>query len=263
MKIPLLEGRDLRRSDMTQNSALVNLAFAKEYFHGVDPVGKSFARGTRMFQVVGVVANARYRNIREPMPPVAYVPLGSPTTHNMSDATFLVRTRDPNPSAMAPLLRREVSRARPELRVSNVRTQVELNEAQTVRERLLAALGVFFAGVALLLAGIGLYGVLDYSVLQRRRELAIRIAVGASASEIARQVTLGMFTVVAFGMAAGAAIGLLVEPEIKSLLYQVRPTDLGVVAVPLLAIVATTLLSAIPAIVRGMKIDPAEMLRAE
>jgi predicted permease len=263
MKIPLLEGRDLRRSDTARSGALVNLAFAKEYFHGLDPVGKSFTRGKLTFQVVGLVANAQYRSMREPMPPVAYIPLGSPTTHATSDATFLVRTRSPNPYVLASMLRHEVTQARPELRVSNVRTQLELNEAQTVRERLLAALAVFFAGVALLLAGIGLYGVLDYSVLQRRRELGIRIAVGATANEIARQVSVGIFSMVAFGIAVGGAVGLLLEPRIGTLLYQVRPSDAGVLAGPLLAIVLITLSSAIPAIIRAIRIDPVEMLRAE
>ena len=161
------------------------------------------------------------------------------------------------------MLRQEVSRARPELRVSNVRTQLELNQAQTVRERLLAALAMFFAGVALLLAGIGLYGVLDYSVLQRHRELGIRIAIGAPASEIARQVSLGIFIVVMLGVATGAGVGLMLEPRIKTLLYQVKPTDLSVLAAPLLAIAIITLLSAIPAVIRGIRIDPVEMLRAE
>lgn len=263
MKIPLLEGRDLRRSNTAQNSALVNLAFAKEYFHGLDPVGKSFTRGTLIFQVVGLVANAQYRSIREPMPPVAYIPLGSPTTQTASRATFLVRTRSPNPYALASMLRHEVTQAPPELRVSNVRTQIELNEAQTVRERLLAALAMFFAGVALLLAGIGLYGVLEYSVLQRRRELGIRIAVGATASEIARQVSVGIFSMAALGIAVGETAGLLLELRIRTLLYQVKPSDVGVLAIPLLTIVLITLSSAIPAIIRGIRIDPVEMLRAE
>jgi predicted permease len=263
MKIPLLEGRDLRRSDTTQNSALVNVAFAKEYFHGLDPVGKSFTRGKLTFQVVGLVANAQYRSIREPMPPVAYIPLGSPTTHAASQATFLVRTRSPNPYVLASMLRHEVTRARPELHVSNVRTQVELNEAQTVRERLLAGLAVFFAGVALLLAGIGLYGVLEYSVLQRRRELGIRIAVGATATEIARQVSVGIFSMVALGIAVGGIAGVLLEARVGTLLYQVKPSDAGLLAIPLLAIVLITLASAIPAIIRGIRIDPVEMLRAE
>lgn len=263
MKIPLLKGRDLRRTDTAQNAALVNLAFAKEYFHDLEPVGKSFTRGKLTFRVVGLVANARYRNLREPMPPVAYIPLGSPSAHPVRNATFLVRTRNPNPYALASLLRQEVTRARSELRVSNVRTQVELNEAQTVRERLLAALAVFFAGVALFLAGIGLYGVLDYSVLQRRRELGIRIAIGATAKEIALQISLGIFVMVALGSAIGGAVGLLLEPRIKTLLYQVRPSDLGVLTVPLLGIILITLLSAMPAIIRGIRIDPVEMLRAE
>lgn len=263
MKIPLLEGRDLLRTERAPGPALVNLAFAKEYFHGLDPVGKSFRRGTLSYQVVGLVANAQYRSMREPMPPVAYIPLGSPTTHVATNATFLVRTRSPNPYVLASMLRHEVTQAHSELRVSNVRTQVELNEAQTVRERLLAALAVFFAGVALLLAGIGLYGVLNYSVLQRRRELGIRIAIGASANEIARQVSTGIFSMVALGIGVGSAAGLLLEPRLKTLLYQVRPSDLGVLTVPLLAIVLIALSSAIPAIIRGIRIDPVEILRAE
>jgi len=263
MKIPLLEGRDLRRNDTAPGNAMVNLAFAKEYFGREDPVGKTFARGKRIYQVVGLVGNAQYRSVREPAAPIAYIPLPSNPSDTLDRATFLVRTRSSNPYVLASILRREVSRVRPELRVSNIRTQIEIIEAQTVRERLLAGLAMFFAGVALLLAGIGLYGVLDYSVLQRRRELGIRIAVGASPKEIARQVTLGIFAAVVSGVVAGAAVGLILEPRIKSLLYQVNATDTDVLVVPLLAILAITLLAAIPAILRGIRIDPVEMLRAE
>jgi len=161
------------------------------------------------------------------------------------------------------MLRREVSRARPQLRVSNMRTQLEINQAQTVRERLLAALAMFFAGVALLLAAIGLYGVLDYSVLQRRRELGIRIAVGASGNEIAKQVSTGVFIAVVTGAVLGSAVALLLEPRVGTLLYNVKPSDLGMLGVPLMIVVFTSLLTAIPAVIRGMRIDPVEMLRAE
>ncbi|MGA8028160.1 MAG: ADOP family duplicated permease [Bryobacteraceae bacterium] len=263
MKVPLLEGRDLRRGDVAPGVALVNRAFAKEYFHGEDPVGKSFAKGTQIFHVVGLVADTRYRSIREPMAAIAFIPLRSAITGPLARATFLVRTATSNPYALATMLRREVSRARPELRVSNVRTQSEINQGQTVRERLLAALAVFFAGVALLLAGIGLYGVLDYSVLQRRRELGIRIAIGAPAIDIAKQVMLGIFTMVAVGTVLGGGVGLLLEPRIKSLLYNVRLFDVGALSIPLMTILVITLLSAIPAVIRGIRIDPIEMLRAE
>ena len=132
-----------------------------------------------------------------------------------------MRTTSPNPISVAGIVRREITRAGPEFRVSNIRTQTEINEAQTIRERLLAMLALFFAAVGLLLAGIGLYGVLDYSVLQRRRELGIRIAVGAPGRNIARLVTLDVFSMVLLGSVAGAGAGLLLKPYIKSLLYQI------------------------------------------
>ena len=109
---------------------------------------------------------------------------------------------------MRTTLRREVTRARPEFRVSNIRTQRELVLAQTVRERLLAMLAMFFAVVALLLASIGLYGVLDYSVLQRRREIGIRMAIGAPAADIARRVSAEVFSMVLLGALAGLALGM-------------------------------------------------------
>jgi predicted permease len=263
MGIPLLEGRDFRPSDVTPGSAIVNRAFAKEYFRDEDPVGKSFARGKQIYRVIGLVGDTRYRSVREPMAPIACIPLRSVANASLGRATFLVRTASSNPYALAPMLRREVTRARPELRVSNVRTQIEINAAQTVRERLLAGLAAFFAGVALLLAGIGLFGVLDYSALQRRRELGIRIAIGAPANEIARQVTLGLFTMVISGAVVGGAAGLLLEPRMESLLYHVRASDLGTLTIPLLTILIITLLTAIPAVIRGLRIDPVQMLRAE
>lgn len=263
MKIPLIEGRDFRPEDMTPGVAIVNQAFVKEYFHDIDPLGRTFNRGKNQFQVIGVAADARYRNMREPITPTAYIPLRFPSPEALSKATFLVRTASPNPLALAPMLRREIARARAEFRVSSIRTQREINDAQTVRERLLAALGVFFAGVALLLAGMGLYGVLDYSVLQRRRELGIRIAIGAPANDIAQRVTSGLFLMVLFGGLAGGVAGILLEPYVKSLLYGTQPSDLRALVEPSVVILLTTLLTAIPAVIRGIKVDPVEMLRAE
>jgi ABC-type antimicrobial peptide transport system permease subunit len=105
--------------------------------------------------------------------------------------------------------------------------------------------------------------VLDYSVLQRRRELGIRIAVGASGNEIAKQVSMGVFIAVLTGAVLGGAVALLLEPQVGTLLYNVKPSDLGMLGVPLITVVLTTLLTAVPAVIRGMRIDPVEMLRAE
>jgi putative ABC transport system permease protein len=263
MKIPLLDGRDFRPGDTSPGLAIVNRAFAKEYFNGEDPVGKSFEKGKDRFEIVGLAADARYRNMREPITATAYVPLRLPPPESLSGATFLVRTVNANPLALAPMLRREIQRVRPDFRVSSLRTQVEINAAQTVRERLLAMLALFFAAVGLLLAGIGLYGVLDYSVLQRRREFGIRIAVGAPAGDIARRVTRDVFSMVLLGSAAGAGAGLLLEPYIKSLLYQVKPFDVSALTLPALTIMAAALLAALPAVVRAIRTDAVAMLRAE
>jgi ABC-type antimicrobial peptide transport system permease subunit len=181
----------------------------------------------------------------------------------IDQGTFVVRTSGPNPLALASVLRREVTRARPEFRVGNIRTQEDLVRAQTVRERLLAMLALFFAVVALLLAGIGLYGVLDYSVLERRREIGIRMAIGAQAGDIARRVTVEAFSMVAAGALAGFALGMASVPYLSTLLYQVRPTDPGMLVLPSLTILAAAILAALPAVVRAVRIDPVTMLRAE
>jgi predicted permease len=263
MKIPFIDGRDFRASDTSPNVAVVNTAFAKQYFNGENPVGKSFEKveqgGVRIrFQIVGFVRDARYRNMREPITPTAYL-----LAQARSRATFLVRTASPNPLALAPVLRREVPRARAEFRVSNIRTQMELNQSHTVRERLLAMLGLFFAAVALLLAGVGLYGVLDYSVLQRRHEIGIRMAIGAQPVGIARLVTLDVLSMVVVGAVVGLGIGMASVRYIETLFYQVKATDVGVLALPALAILAAELLAALPAVIHAVRIDPVQMLRSE
>ena len=131
-----------------------------------------------------------------------------------------------------------------------------------MRERL-AMLALFFAAVALVLAGIGLYGVLDYSVLQRRREIGIRMAVGAQAGDIARRVTADVFRMVLAGALAGVALGMLSVRYIATLLYQVKPTGPAMLALPSAIILAAALVAALPAVFHAVRIDPVAMLRAD
>ena len=161
------------------------------------------------------------------------------------------------------MLRREVPRARPQFRVSNIRTQVEIEESHTVRERMLAVLALFFAGVALALAGVGLHGVLDDSVQLRRREIGIRMAIGAPAAKIARSVTADVFVMVLAGAAGGLLIGLASTRYIETLLFEVRATDWIRLALPSAIILAAAMLAAVPAVIRAVRIDPASALRAE
>ncbi len=272
MKIPLLDGRDFRLSDTYPGFAMVNQTFARAYFSGEDPVGKPFevvfSGGFRLrFECVGLVGDVTYRDIREPILPQVYVPFHSIDAKGalepIGEGTFIVRTSTANPMALASLLRREVARARPEFRVSNIRTQAAIDQSHTVRERLLARLALFFGIVALSLAGVGLYGVLDYSVLQRRKEIGIRMALGAPAVSIARNMTTEVFSMVLGGALAGLALGMATVRYIESLFFQVKPTDPAMLAIPALTVLATALLAALPPIIRALRTDPATVLRAE
>jgi putative ABC transport system permease protein len=237
----------------------------KEFFGGENPVGKFFEEvedegGRTRFQVVGLVGDACYRDVRECVLPTVYVPFRS---EGLKQGRMIVRTAGANPSAMAPTLRRAISQARPEFFVTRSRTQQEINDAQTVRERLLATLALFFAAVALLLEGVGMYGVLHYSVLQRQHELGIRIAVGARAWDIAGHLSKDVLVMVAIGAVAGVALGIASVRFMETLFYEVKATDLPVMAFPVLTMLSATLLAAILPIIRAVQIDPASMLRAE
>ena len=267
MKIPVIGGRDFRLDDLYPGKAIVNESFARAFFDGQSPVGKSFARpmdGKKpaQFEIVGYVRDARYRNMREAIRPTAYFPF-----HFGNDKTdwgaIIVRTAAEDPLTMAQLLRQEVSRARSEFRVSNIETQVELVQSHTIRERLLAMLAIFFASVALLLAAVGLFGVLEFSVQQRRREIGIRMALGARSFDVAFRVTVEVFGMVLIGAAAGLAAGVASERYLETLLYQVKATDPTMLAAPVVTIFTATLLAALPPVIRAVRIDPARMLRAD
>src|SRR5271155_3101360 len=272
MRIPLIGGRDLRDGDLYNNTAIVNETFARRFLNDDNPVGKAFEiasdDGKRQpMQVVGVMRDSYYRDIREPMLPVVFVPFHHKDEKGQmlpeKEETFIVRTAAANPLALASTLRQEVSRVRSEFHVSNARTQVELNQAQTVRERLLATLAFFFGAVALLLAGVGLYGVLNYSVLQQQREIGIRMALGAQVGDVARRVMTGISVAVALGAVAGLTLGLSSVRYVESLLYQVKATDAGVLAIPFLTILLAVVIAAVPPVLRALRIDPVAMLRVE
>ena len=267
MKIPLIAGRDFRSSDASANFAIVNEAFAKRYFSGENPIGRFFSDRRSLVQIIGVTRNASYNDVRGPVPPVAYFPFRDVDTKGIvllkGAATLMVRTASADPLALAATLRREVARARPGFRVSDVRTEDELIEAQSVRERLLAALALFFASLALLLAGLGLYGVLDYSVLQRRREIGNRMAIGARAAHIVWRVAASALAMVLAGATTGLVLGLFAARFIAALLYQVKPGDARMVTIPWLVLLATALFATIPAAVRAARTDPVTTLRTE
>lgn len=273
LRIPLTSGRDFRPEDESPHVAIVTESFATRYFDNRNPVGKTFQRildnkDKKLVPctIVGVVPDIRYTNMRDAIRPVAFVPFQSRESKGdlkpTDWATLLVRTES-NPLLLAGTLRQEVSRFRPELRVSNIVTQRDLVERHTIRERLLAVLSFFFAVVALLLAGIGLYGVLNYSVLQRRREIGIRIALGARPAHVVRRITTQVFGMLLTGSVVGVAAGFASEHYLETLLYQVTVRDMTVITVPAITILTVALLAAVPPVLRAVRIDPASALRTE
>lgn len=273
MKIPLLGGRDFRAGEANPTVAIVNQAFAKQYFNGENPIGRSFERvqpagGRARIEIVGFVSDVRSRdNMRLQVRPTVYIPFQSIDAKGVLQlagrGTFVVRTASSNPLALAATLRKETAHARSGFRVSSLHTQKEFIDASTIRERLLATLASFFAALSLLLAGVGLYGVLDYSILQQRREIGIRMAIGARPADVGRAVAADVSRIVLAGVAAGLSVGLASVRSIEALLYQVKPSDLGMLVLPSLIIMTAALLAALPAMIRATRVDPVAMLRAE
>ncbi|KAA6458242.1 FtsX-like permease family protein [Acidobacteria bacterium AB60] len=274
MKIPLLSGRDFGTQDTEPGAAIVNQTFARIFFPGQDPIGRTFDRGANQYfrsasqyRIVGVVPDIPYHDLREPSRAVYYLPFtevdAKSAPKSIEFSTFVIHTSSANPLALANSLRRLVAQRHNGLRVSNFTTQLDLVRDQTIRERLLAMLAAFFAGVALLLAGIGLYAVLNYSVLQRRREIGIRIAIGSPRAGIVRLVTGDSLITVGLGTGAGLALGFAAARSVASLFYQVKASDADMIAWPTGALLLTALLATIPAVLRALRTDPTAILRSE
>lgn len=262
MRIQLIAGQIFRRSD--QLGVVVNEAFAKRYFEGQNPVGRMIGwkmndmREPKKVPIVGYVKNARYQDLRREIPATLYLP----SFEEDDWSSFEVRTAG-DPMQLASILRNIPSQVNPEFRVVSVTTQSAIVERWLIRERLLAVLSVFFAVVALVLAGIGLYGVLNYSVIQRRREIGIRMALGARAAHVASSVTTQTMLVLLFGLALGLAVGVASTRYIESLLFGVQASDPQMIALPLATLAAIALIATLPPVLRAIRIDPAEVLRSE
>lgn len=272
MRIGMISGRDFRPGDETprlneQNqvvpgTGIVNEMFARVYFDG----GNATGRVVHMLQgkdklvpveILGVVRDVAYGDLREAIRPTVFVPIGK-----RNNATLLVRTAA-DPLALAPSLRRAIGSAQSGLRVRNIELQENFVRWHLVRERLLASLSGFFALVALILAAIGLYGVLNSSVTQQRREIGIRIALGAQTSEVVKAATGSAAWMLALGGAAGLLSGVASSRLIEKLLFNVRGSDAAAVALPILILAGTAAVAGLHPALRAARTDPAETLRSE
>lgn len=264
MRIPLVAGRGFVASDMRAASTaiVVNETFAAQYFDRAPAVGRSLtARFGRdgdsdTHEIVGVAADARY-DLRKPAAPTVYLPL---TLRN--SGTLHVRVAG-DISIAAARVREEIRAAGPVFRVTAIGSQADVVARTMVRERLLATLSGFFAVVGLVLAAVGLYGVLSYTVVRRTREIGIRVALGARRSGVVGMVLADAARTILLGAAAGIAAGLYLSRFLETLLFEVAPLGFWSLAIPLAALsIAGLLASALPAL-RASRVDPAVALRDE
>ena len=265
MKIPVLAGRAFTAADMLEDNStalIVNEAFAAQFFGREPAVGRTLrARfgenaDTDVHEVVGVVADTRY-DLRKPTAPTIYIPL---TTR--ANSTVHVRIAG-NPTTLMARLREEVRTANPMFRVTSIRSQAAAVEQTLLRERLLARLAGFFSMIGLALAAVGLYGLLSHAVVQRTREIGIRVALGARALSVVRTVVADAGRMVVLGAVCGLAGGLYLSRFVEALLFEVTPLDFWSIALPLGTLsVAAVLAATLPAL-RAVHVDPVTALRYE
>jgi hypothetical protein len=262
MKIRLLQGRDFEPRDLapTAASVLVNEAFARHYFPGESALGKRFERVTNNGEVaqeiVGVIATVKYNELREAVAPGLFVPL-----RRLAGATLQVRSSDP--MRVAPLLRREIPLVEPALRAVSVTLQSTRIANTLVRERLLAVISAFFGLAAAVLAAVGIYGVLSYSIVRRRREIGIRLALGARPEQVARLVVGDLAPAAVAGIAAGVAGGLVLARFLVPMLFEVEPSGWRELSIPIAVLLAAALASAATPALRAARVAPMEALRQE
>ena len=268
MRMRMVDGRGFRAGDVspdiddgrpTPGVAVVNEAFARIYFGGRNPVGRRFLRKSTSssVEIVGLTADAVYSTVREPAHPVVYVPL-----EPRYGATLLVRAAT-GAVGLPQVLRSELPKRQPGLVVREVTPFGALVTQQMIRERLLAALSSFFAVLALLLALIGMYGVLNYAVTRERRDIGLRMVLGARAGHIVRLITTRWVAVVCAGAVVGVMAGLAFGRTVRTLLFEIEPTDPMAMAAPIAVLLAAAVVAALPPSLRAVRIDPAASIRTE
>jgi len=258
------DGREFTDRDRfgTPSAIIVNRAFVRRYYPGENPIGKKLVVCWTLPNpavIVGIAGDARQTELGAAPEPTIFVPnLQAPSFF----ATLVIRTRT-EPDQLAQAVVAAIHRVNSNQAVSNVRTLKQVFNDSVGRPRFQVLLMLIFAGVALLLAAIGVYGVVSYSVAQRTPEIGIRVAVGATRGDIARLVLQEGLLLAAIGAGAGLAGALVMNRFLRALLYETAPTDSTVFAAACgLLLVVAAIAIAIP-LRRATRVDPIAALRHE
>jgi predicted permease len=272
--IPIIAGRAFGAQDTatSQKVAVINESLARSRFPGQNPVGKYFAtdrhdpdkRSGRLvregIQIVGICGDTSYANLREEAPPQFILPYVQ--QKEVGEMTYQIRTRM-KPETILPALRRTVQQVDPDLPLVNVRTQDQQIEADLQQERIFVTLTSGFGVLALALACVGIYGIMAYSVANRRNEIGIRIALGAQPAQVRGMILRESTWLAIAGIAAGVFAALLLTRLVKSMLYGIQPNDPVTMTGGVLVLLAVAIAASwIPAR-RAANVQPMEALRHE
>jgi len=267
MKIPLLSGRAFTRAD-TKDSRLVvmiNEAFARKYFPDGKPLGQQVmidrdGNKAPPCEVVGVVGNSRHDSLAGPPGPEMYVPLSQDPARSLD---VVMRVASTNLIGLQADVKRAVHEGDKDLFVPQLKPMTALVSRQLAQPRFNMMLLAVFAAVAMVLAAIGIYGVIAYSVTQRTREIGIRMALGAQKTQMLTMVLRQSMLLVAIGLAVGFLVALGATRVMSTLLYGVGANDLSIYAVVIALLSAAAFLASYVPARRAMKVDPMVALRYE
>jgi predicted permease len=266
---PIVAGREFTDGDRTGAPpvVVVNQAFVRKFLKGASPLGRVVTIGivgpnAGAAEVVGVAADAIYSSLREPVPPTIYFPLAQLRSAPPASLTLSIRSEKGSPQVLSRSVAAAIRSVNPDLALA-FRPLTDQINASLAQDRVVAMLSGFFGGVAVLLAGLGLFGVTSYSVSRRRREIGIRVALGAAPGAVLRLVFARLSLLVGTGVVIGAAVSLWASQLVAPLLFGLEPRD------PATLIGAVVLLAAVGVLAgwrpawRAARIDPAVVLRSE
>ena len=268
LRIPIIAGRDFDEHDTADSPkvAIVSQTFAHRLLGADEPIGKRFwieaTPGTPKteYEIVGVAGDVKYRDLRENFGPVAFL-ASYQDKHPFAGGQFLIHSRL-SQNETAEVVKRSIAEINPALDVSFQGMQTLVADS-LVRDRLMATLSAFFGVLALLLASIGLYGILAFGVASRTREIGIRMALGAQTGKIRFLILREALLLVAVGTAIGLPVALILTRSISSLLYGLDPTDPATIAAAILLLFGVSLLAGYIPARRATRLDPMSALRYE
>ena len=264
MEMPMRVGRSFtdRDDQKAPKVAIINETAARKYFPNENPIGQRFGSSLEQagqLEIVGVVRDAKYDSVRDAVPPTMYMPY---LQRAMQSAIFQVRTAG-DPAGAIGAIRDTIRRIDPNLPLMNVSTQVDVVEKRLQQERVFAQAYALFGALALVLASVGLFGLMSYSVARRTNEIGIRMALGAQRYDVLRLVMGESMTLVIVGVGIGLASAFAASRLVASLLYGLAATDALTMARGVLILIAVSAIAGYLPARRAARVDPLVALHYE